>query len=357
MTWTPNEARRLARIAAKTAVPRQSAVEAVVRVGEGGALSVFGLRWDIAAAMLATFCAALVLHHGDLVGYVGRMGHVLDRPDAHKQVILGKALACRNAEAALLFGGKDAKAATDACAPTPDLIAHAGALGIHLLGDGRVLNDSQLAMLGPDEIEESAGQAFDPAPLLHKREPRPVNDLASSYPLPLHEAWLRLADGDLRRYMRRSQCGMLIHAHVSTQLDRSVVWSITSEGEERVRFTATLEPVDAQTTRVSLIDSIDRQPVGRLFDGDKKDETGRIVEDRIGEPVVYHPALPPPLRPAFAEAMSAMLEQRLFDFHRIHDEGAYQPGEGMTGGFCGSQYDRLRMQSRLASIHDPADRP
>lgn len=350
--WTPNEARRLARIAINAAAPKQSGLAAFLRVGEGGDLSVFGLRWDMAAAMLATFCTAMIMNHGDIVGFMGRMSHALDRPGVHKQAIIDTAFACRNASVGLLLGGKDGKAAADACTPTPDWIAHAGALGIHLLGDGRLLNDSQLAMLSPNEIAEANAQPFDPAPLLHQRKTRPATDLAPSYPLPLHEAWLRLARGDLRRYLQGSQCGVLIHAYVASELDRSVAWSITSEGEERVRFTATLEPLGAQATRVSLAVD-DRQQHTRIYDADKKDASGVIIKDYVGEPVVFHPALATPLRTTFSEAMSAMLEERLFHADRVWNDGAWQPGDGMTAGFCMNQRDRLQMSSEHFSIHDP----
>ena len=43
---------------------------AFLRAGANGELDVFGLRWDIAAAMLATFLTAAILHHGDLLGFL-----------------------------------------------------------------------------------------------------------------------------------------------------------------------------------------------------------------------------------------------------------------------------------------------
>jgi hypothetical protein len=76
----PNQVRKLIRTALTRAAPKQSGAAAFLRVGADGQLSLFGLRWDMAAALLATFLTAATMHHGDLLGFLGRIGHALDRP-------------------------------------------------------------------------------------------------------------------------------------------------------------------------------------------------------------------------------------------------------------------------------------
>ena len=344
------------------AAPKQSALGAFLSVGEDGELGVFGLRWDMAAAMLATFCAAAILHHGDMLGFLGGVGHALDRPDAGAQQVFDKVRGCYGAELTALVGGKPQPEACDAAL---DVVAKFR--GVNVLGDGRVLTDSQMLMLSPDELGAakarapggpsgfsgvfkysgfSAGRTPGASGVVPSEAERPASepatDLAASYPLPLHAAWMRLANGDLTRYLRSQQCGLLIHVQVDTETDQTVTWRITSEGEERIRFTAELTADGAEATRVKLYVS-DRQPRKTVCEGDR---SGR------SEPVVFRPALSAPLRPAFSEALAAMLEDRLFRIGRVHNGGAYLPGDGMTAGMCLNQRDRLVIGSEHFSIHD-----
>ena len=76
--------------------------------------------------------------------------------------------------------------------------------------------------------------------------------LRASYPLPLREAMRRLVDGDLVRFLQSQHCGVLVHVDVSVDGDRSVSWRITSEGEERIRYTVTLSADGVDATRVAL---------------------------------------------------------------------------------------------------------
>ena len=84
--------------------------------------------------MLATFLTATILHHGDILGFLGQMGHALDRPDAKTKPLIDKALACRDAKWKALTGGKPSP---EACAMAEDVIVAAKNVGINVLPDWR----------------------------------------------------------------------------------------------------------------------------------------------------------------------------------------------------------------------------
>jgi len=208
----PNQVRKLVRTALTRAAPEQSGAAAFLRVGADGELSLFGLRWDMAAALLATFLTAAIMHHGDLLGFLSRMGHALDRPDAKTKPLIDKALACRNADWKALTGGKPSP---EACAMTEDFVAAAKNLGINVLPDGRVLTNSQLAMLSDDELEEAKTHAVGAGSGVFRALNAPNHVvpiqprvLRASYPLPLPEAMRRLVNGDLGRFLQSQQCGV-----------------------------------------------------------------------------------------------------------------------------------------------------
>src|SRR5262249_5536233 len=165
--------------------------------------------------------------------------HALDRPDAKTKPLIDKALACRNAEWTTLTGGKPSP---KACAMTEDFVVAAKNVGMNVLPDGRVLTNTQLAMLSDDELEDAKTHAVDDSGVFRYSNaanhavPIPPRVLRASYPLPLREAVRRLVEGDLRRFLQSQQCGVLVHAHVSVDGDRSVSWGITSEGVERIRY-------------------------------------------------------------------------------------------------------------------------
>jgi Zn-dependent protease with chaperone function len=349
----PNQVRKLVRTALTRAAPEQSGVRAFLRSGANGEFDVFGLRWDIAAAMLATFLTAAILHHGDMLGFLGQMGHALDRPDAKTKPLIDKALACRDAEWKALTGGKPSP---EACAMTEDVVVAAKNFGINVLPDGRALTNSQLAMLSDDELEEAKTHAIgansgvfrsldapNPSSSVHVVPIQP-RVLRASYPLPLREAMRRLVNGDLWRFLQSQQCGVLVHAHVSVDGDRSVSWRITSEGEERIRYTLTLSPDGEDATRAAL-DISDRQPRFEYLEA-REDGGGRSS-------AVFRPALDAPLRPAFVEAINAMLEERLFRYGRQWNQNDWLPGDSTTAGLCDNQRNRLMMSGERFSIHDP----
>ncbi len=343
----PNQARKLARIAAKAQAPQQSGLKAFIGVGADGELGVFGLRLDMALAMAATFCAALAIHHGDVSGFLRTMVHALDRPDADTFWLLKRGRDCRNAGIVGLLGGKPSD---EACKFTQEFADHAKkALGLNLLPNGRVLTDTQMAMLSPKEIEE----AHDPINSMNHpfnsrldEMARPVTQLKTSYPVSPHEAWTRLTEGYLGPYLEFAGCGIPIENHVEGERDRTVIWRISSEGQDLIRFTATLTALDQGSTRVSLaID--DWQAYTPMYDSRNMQAPP--------EPWNPYPVLTPPLRPGFSEAISAMLEERLFDAGRVHYGKSWGPGEGAVAGKCSRLRERVASGEQF-SIHDPRDR-
>jgi Zn-dependent protease with chaperone function len=306
----------LLRVAATAKAPHHSAMEAVTRVGADGQMSILGLRWDMAAALLASFCTAVVLNHGDRVGLLGRMGYVLKPRPAAAQWMIERVTACRNAEAADLVGAKTSLAA---CANDADMIAHTKAMGLNQLPDGRLVSNVQMAMLSPSELGRAATSSG-----LN----RPPTDLAPSYQLSVHEAWDRLAHGDLTRYLESQRCGVFVDVRVDSQLDRSVTWHVTSEGQERIRFVATLDPDGDAATHVTL-GVLDLQSAVMAVDG----ANPQAPPFRW----VTRPALATPLRPAFAEAAAAMLEDRLFRIGNVERGGRNSGLDSISGGACSNQ--------------------
>jgi hypothetical protein len=63
------------------------------------------------------------------------------------------------------------------------------------------------------------------------------------------------------------------------------------------------------------------------------------------------PALMPPLRPYFAEAITAMLEQRPYDRRRVVPPAEEEAGTHWTGNVCGSHRTQFETGRHL-SIHD-----
>ena len=344
----PNRWRKLAAIAATAEAPRQNGLGAFVSVGAHGEFGVLGLRWDFALAMLATFATSVAIHHADTRSFFRMMGHALDRPAADVLWLLEKSVDCRNSGLVTLLGGQ---ASDEACKFTPEFAAHAKtATGLNILPNGRVLTDTQMAMLSPHEIAE----ANDPVNSMNHpfnsrldELARPATGLAPSYPVSLHEAWTRLAHGGIADYLEYAGCGIPIESQVDGKTDRSVTWLISSEGQDLIRFTATLAAVDEQSTRVSLaID--DWQTYTPLYDS----------RDMAAPPKPWNPdpVLSPPLRPAFSEAISAKLEQRLFDRELVHNGRTLGgPGESLIAGKCERLRERVQRVEKF-SIHDPRDR-
>ncbi len=119
--------------------------------------------------------------------------------------------------------------------------------------------------------------------------------------LSAHDAYERLAKGDLTDFIFERQCGILVHVKTETRPDRSVTWHILSSGREMLSFTATLVPINDRRTKVDI--AVSREPDGReAYDGTKD---------------YMRPALQQPLRPAIEELVAALLKGRAFDPSRL----------------------------------------
>jgi hypothetical protein len=119
--------------------------------------------------------------------------------------------------------------------------------------------------------------------------------------LSAHDAYERLAKGDLTEFIFKRQCGILIHAKMEAEPDRSVTWHILSSGRRMLSFTATLTPVKARRTKVDI--AVSRDPDGgEAYDGTR---------------FYRRPALQQPVRPALEELVAALLNERAFDAKRL----------------------------------------
>jgi Zn-dependent protease with chaperone function len=312
----------------------------------GGDRLILGLRWDIALAMVATFLVAMVVHRGNIEGGLGKLGQVLYRPGLLESV-RENVRAC-NAANFQAMQGHDAP--DDACDNTQSVFAsQAKNPGSNAAQEGRLLSDFDMAMLSLGELDRRPERQ----PLPHggfmisrRNDKLPADlratDLMPSYALPVHEAWLRLTQGSITPFLRALQCGVLVYAHINAVTDQSVTWSITTETVEQIRLTATIAADGPETTRVSLA-IVDFEKTVPVSDSRTPNEPP--------SPVMMRPALSPPLRPFFAEAINAMLEGRSFQTSRVNSPPVLDPGPRTTADICVSQRSRLGYGSRF-SIHD-----
>ena len=122
--------------------------------------------------------------------------------------------------------------------------------------------------------------------------------------LSAHDAYERLANGDLTDFIFERQCGILVHVKTTATPDQWVTWHIKSSGKEMLSFTAMLAPVDDRDTRVDI--AVSRESDGReAYDGTKD---------------YVRPALKQPVRPAIGELVAALLEGRPFDPSRLPED-------------------------------------
>jgi hypothetical protein len=118
------------------------------------------------------------------------------------------------------------------------------------------------------------------------------------YDLPRAEVYDRLASNPLDALKFRRGCGILIHLQPSASNGDEIDWRVTHNGTTKVQFSARLEEVSPEQTRVRVsVDSTDSDG-SEFYDGDY---------------FTPYPAFQQPLRPAIEEAIAATLEGREFD--------------------------------------------
>lgn len=152
------------------------------------------------------------------------------------------------------------------------------------------------------------------------------------YDLPVHEAYARLAANKLKEFRIKEQCGILIQFVPAGVPDRSVTWTVMSEGEEQFHFTANLTPVGDDRTKVQ-VDIL-------------KDPTDHEFYD--GSRTYFRPAVMQPVRPRIEEAIAAILEGRPYDLGHVKDAG--------WDDTCGIQRGKIQSGHGAFSINDvPGD--
>ena len=134
------------------------------------------------------------------------------------------------------------------------------------------------------------------------------SQLPPNYPLPLHEAWLRLRKGNISDYVAASHCGVPVVVKVSGETDRTVVWSVASEREEVIRIVAELSAEGDAATRVAL----------EIVDLQKNVTVSASTAARTRTALaVFRPALDPPLRRNFNALVGALIDKRVYDLPKI----------------------------------------
>ena len=334
----------LERAAAVGAAPRASVLKAFRQAG--GDRLILGLRWDVALAMLATFVTAMVIHHGDIQGGLGPLGQVLWRPELLAS-LRDKVQGC---DTGFARGPHGQNAPTDACDSLVAFLTTNKTRGGDTTRGMRLLSDSEMAMGSQGGLSRRS-LSHGGFMIARRGEAPPTDlratDLMPSYPLPVHEVWLRLTHGNIAPFLRALQCGILVHAHVGGVIDQTVTWSIMSDTVEQLRLTATLTADGAEATRVSLAIADFETAVSV---SDSRPSSGPPY------PVMFRPALSPPVRPFFAEAINAILAGRSFQTSRVNSPPALEPGAKMTAEICASQRGRLGGGGRF-SINDRPLRP
>jgi hypothetical protein len=157
------------------------------------------------------------------------------------------------------------------------------------------------------------------------------------YRLGLHDAYERLANGDFDDFKLERQCGIRIHIARQGEPERTVTWQVTSSGRRMLSFTATLTPVDDQTTKVEV--SISRDANGReAYDGTQQ---------------YPRPAVNQPVRPAIEEEIDSLLAGRPYDAKRVAAEYSSDSictlqRDGREIGLCFTVNDKPGMSANEA---------
>lgn len=171
----------------------------------------------------------------------------------------------------------------------------------------------------------------------------------AGYVMPLDEAYRRLTDADLTDLLYHRHCGVPIKADSGGIPGKQVYWQVLSSGEERLRFTVTLTPVDREHTRVEVTGIKAPEHDGEGYDG------GRTYK---------RPVLEQPIRPAIEEQVAAVLTGREYDKERAgrgDDSVCDVQRAGSESGSArfsvnGSGPDSVR-DSRSEGGYQPASKP
>lgn len=150
------------------------------------------------------------------------------------------------------------------------------------------------------------------------------------YAVPVAVAYEKLRAGSLKDFRYARQCGILIDITSEGVPDKSVRWVVTSSGLNVASWTARLEAVDADHTRITI-----EVPPG-------KDGKGEIYD---GTQFYPRPALHQPLRPAVRELIESRLEERAFDVSR-------SPNGGENESVCNVQRGGLQSGAFKFGVDD-----
>jgi len=117
----------------------------------------------------------------------------------------------------------------------------------------------------------------------------------AGYPITLDQAYERLKSADLTDLLYHRRCGVPIKSAVGGVPGKEVAWRVMSGGDERLRFTIVLAPVDAQHTTATVTAITAREHDGEGYDGSH---------------FYKRPVLEQPIRQAVEEKVASILEGR-----------------------------------------------
>ena len=154
-----------------------------------------------------------------------------------------------------------------------------------------------------------------------------------TYPLPVDQVFAKLYADPLVDAMKMARCGVPIQIANDGAANETVTWRVVSAGSTRLTLTATLIPVDATTTRVTLA----------ADDGVNGDKS------YAGNQFYPRPVVQQPILPILREEVDAVLGNRPFDMDRLRGDDQPQRPEGAFSHGSTNDENRVCLLQRGAS--------
>ncbi len=339
-------------VAARAKVSSRPPLSSLLKITRDDAFGMFGMRWDLGIALVATFITAPFLHGMSMKDFLGKQRLFYEHPDAKAQAIKVVMTCGMTVLKAETSGNEDLSSCNHdspqfkrlyQLSGMKDPYAAQAELRNNMLSDNELYNvneraKSRSSLYGAGII--SGGQDSD-------EKHRAPTAFAESYSISVHEAYERLTHGSLWDYIISQNCGFVVQPQMTGEPDKTIIWDMKSDGETFVRFQINLKPINATTTRVSLAIEDNEKTNTAHFDG-----SGGI-QSILGKTTMLRPLLEHPLRPAFTEAAAAMLDSRPFSQQRVASLAEYP--ERFVETYCSYYRQRFERDPKFVNIHDQTD--